>query len=167
MKYTHANLNENNILYDYWEHFGYIRHWEDESRILHLSLALAIENIYLNLFDHWMRCPAIFRWLVPIELSLVWKHVLVDELGQLFVHLLYSGRKRVQVDWQTTCKKKSFNFVKLLLHLILHSNREHDSINCDNCTQWTNLECSIASDSWCRQWKKIFETKHIPSSAIA
>ena len=47
-----------------------------------------------------MRCPAMFRGLVTVELSFVRVHVLVHETCQLLVHLLHAGRKRLDVNRQ-------------------------------------------------------------------
>ena len=52
-----------------------------------------------------MRCPAMFRGLVPVELSLIRVHVLFHETCQLLVHLLHAGRKRRDVNRQCTCEK--------------------------------------------------------------
>lgn len=42
------------------------------------------------------------RVLVPIEFSLVWIHVFLHELCQLFTHVLHVRRKGLEVNWQET-----------------------------------------------------------------
>ena len=42
------------------------------------------------------------RVLVPIEFSLVWIHVFLHEVCQLFTHALHVRRKGLEVNWQET-----------------------------------------------------------------
>ena len=42
------------------------------------------------------------RVLVPIEFSLVWIHVFLHEVCQLFTHVLHVRRKGLEVNWQET-----------------------------------------------------------------